>query len=40
MVEPPPGTALLYGSQLTRGTLPVVTGTCRKFISWLLAEQP
>jgi hypothetical protein len=39
-VKPPTGTALLYGSQLTHGTLPVVTGTCRKFISWLLADQP
>lgn len=39
-VDPPPGTALLYGSQLTHGTLPVVTGTCRKFISWLVTDQP
>lgn len=34
------GTALLYGSQLTHGTDPVVTGRCRKFLNWLLAEDP
>ncbi|MGL5866566.1 MAG: hypothetical protein ACRCYX_11990 [Dermatophilaceae bacterium] len=39
-VRPTPGTALLYGSQLTHGTDPVVTGRCRKFLNWLLAEDP
>lgn len=38
-VNPAPGTALLYGSQLTHGTHPVVAGTARKFISWLIAEN-
>lgn len=37
-VSAPPGTALLYGSQLAHGTEPVVGGRCRKFISWLIAE--
>ncbi|MEW1719739.1 2OG-Fe(II) oxygenase [Streptomyces sp. NPDC093109] len=37
-VTPPPGTALLYGSQLAHGTEPVRTGRERKFISWLIAE--
>ena len=39
-VTAPPGTALLYGSQLTHGTEPVHTGRERKFISWLIAETP
>ncbi|WP_229843573.1 hypothetical protein [Streptomyces chryseus] len=37
-VAPAPGTALLYGSQLAHGTLPVTTGRVAKFISWLVAE--
>jgi hypothetical protein len=37
-VEPAPGTALLYGSQLAHGTHPVVQGRAAKFISWLTAE--
>lgn len=37
-VDPAPGTALLYGSQLAHGTEPVVEGRARKFISWLIAE--
>ena len=36
-VTPEPGTALLYGSQLTHGTEPVQAGRERKFISWLIA---
>lgn len=36
--QPAPGTALLYGSQLTHGTDPVVSGRARKFISWLVAD--
>ncbi|MEV0963701.1 hypothetical protein AB0J25_14095 [Streptomyces sp. NPDC049910] len=39
-VAPAPGTALLYGSQLTHGTLPVTAGRVAKFISWLIAEPP
>ncbi len=39
-VHPTPGTALLYGSQLTHSTDPVLTGHCRKFLNWLLAEDP
>lgn len=39
-VSPAAGTALLYGSQLAHGTQPVHTGSCRKFISWLFADQP
>lgn len=39
-VNPGPGTALLYGSQLTHGTQPVRQGRARKFISWLIAEHP
>ncbi|MER7702353.1 hypothetical protein ABTX81_05575 [Kitasatospora sp. NPDC097605] len=39
-VAPAPGAALLYGSQLAHGTLPVTTGRCAKFISWLAAEHP
>ncbi|WP_369184145.1 hypothetical protein [Streptomyces sp. Y1] len=39
-VDPAPGTALLYGSQLAHGTLPVTAGRCAKFISWLAAEDP
>jgi hypothetical protein len=39
IVNPAPGTALLYGSQLTHGTHPVITGRARKFISWLIAEN-
>lgn len=38
-VNPAPGTALLYGSQLTHGTEPVVRGRAAKFISWLIAEK-
>lgn len=38
-VHPTPGTALLYGSQLTHGTKPVVAGRARKFISWLISER-
>jgi hypothetical protein len=38
-VDPAPGTALLYGSQLTHGTEPVRQGRGRKFISWLVAER-
>jgi hypothetical protein len=38
-VDPAPGTALLYGSQLTHGTEPVMQGRGRKFISWLAAER-
>lgn len=37
-VTPAPGTALLYGSQLTHGTEPVTHGRVAKFISWLIAE--
>ncbi|GAA2837040.1 hypothetical protein RMN57_12630 [Kitasatospora sp. CM 4170] len=37
-VEPGPGTALLYGSQLTHGTVPVLHGRAAKFISWLIAD--
>lgn len=37
-VDPEPGTALLYGSQLTHGTHPVAAGRARKFISWLFAD--
>ncbi|MET7712308.1 hypothetical protein [Streptomyces sp. NPDC005407] len=37
-VAPAPGTALLYGSQLAHGTLPVTAGRVAKFISWLIAE--
>ncbi|MFJ4674060.1 hypothetical protein [Kitasatospora purpeofusca] len=39
-VAPAPGTALLYGSQLAHGTLPVTAGRYAKFISWLAAEHP
>ncbi|KPI02949.1 hypothetical protein OK074_5099 [Actinobacteria bacterium OK074] len=39
-VSPAPGTALLYGSQLTHGTEPVTRGRVAKFISWLIAEKP
>ncbi|MEU5554246.1 hypothetical protein ABZ738_31190 [Micromonospora sp. NPDC047793] len=38
-VTPAPGTALLYGSQLTHGTNPVTRGHVAKFISWLIAER-
>ncbi|WP_049568812.1 hypothetical protein [Streptomyces sp. SBT349] len=38
-VSPAPGTALLYGSQLTHGTEPVTHGRVAKFISWLIAEK-
>lgn len=38
-VAPAPGTALLYGSQLTHGTQPVASGHARKFISWLFADN-
>jgi hypothetical protein len=38
-VSPAPGTALLYGSQLTHGTEPVLRGRVAKFISWLIAEK-
>lgn len=38
-VNPTSGTALLYGSQLTHGTHPVIAGRARKFISWLIAES-
>lgn len=37
-VQPTPGTALFYGSQLAHGTEPVSAGTVAKFISWLIAE--
>ncbi|MGH8929907.1 MAG: hypothetical protein ACRDZO_04540 [Egibacteraceae bacterium] len=37
-VDPAPGTALLYGSQVAHGTEPVIEGKARKFISWLIAE--
>ncbi|MGF6889393.1 hypothetical protein ABIA39_008858 [Nocardia sp. GAS34] len=37
-VDPDPGTALVYGSQLTHGTHPVTAGRARKFISWLFAD--
>jgi hypothetical protein len=37
-VTPAPGTALLYGSQLTHGTEPVTSGRVAKFISWLIAD--
>ncbi|MGW2652078.1 2OG-Fe(II) oxygenase [Streptomyces sp. NPDC001478] len=37
-VRPAPGTALLYGSQVTHGTEPVRAGRERKFISWLISE--
>ncbi|MFB6552700.1 2OG-Fe(II) oxygenase [Streptomyces sp. NPDC056405] len=37
-VHPGPGTALLYGSQVTHGTEPVRAGRERKFISWLISE--
>jgi hypothetical protein len=39
-VSPAPGTALLYGSQLTHGTEPVARGRVSKFISWLIVEKP
>lgn len=39
-VTPSVGTALLYGSQLTHGTEPVVAGVCRKFINWLVCDEP
>ncbi|MFE0376180.1 hypothetical protein ACFW1M_11440 [Streptomyces inhibens] len=38
-VSSAPGTALLYGSQLTHGTDPVARGRVAKFISWLIAEK-
>ncbi|GAA1118438.1 hypothetical protein [Nocardiopsis metallicus] len=38
-VRPAPGAALLYGSQLTHGTEPVLRGRAAKFISWLIAEK-
>ncbi|MFI9644645.1 hypothetical protein ACIG87_32155 [Micromonospora sp. NPDC051925] len=38
-VSPAPGTALLYGSQLTHGTEPVTLGRVAKLISWLIAEK-
>jgi hypothetical protein len=38
-VTPQPGTALLYGSQLTHGTQPVADGRERKFISWLISDR-
>ncbi|MGW5096300.1 hypothetical protein ACWEQ1_17200 [Streptomyces nodosus] len=38
-VSPAPGTALIYGSQLTHGTEPVISGRVAKFISWLIAEK-
>ncbi|MEU8132156.1 hypothetical protein [Streptodolium elevatio] len=38
-VRPAPGTALVYGSQLTHGTEPVAKGRVAKFISWLIAEE-
>ncbi|MFG3112900.1 hypothetical protein ACGF4C_00710 [Streptomyces sp. NPDC048197] len=38
-VSSAPGTALLYGSQLTHGTEPVARGRVAKFISWLVAEK-
>lgn len=34
LTAPAAGTALLYGSQLIHGTLPVTRGTVRKLISW------
>lgn len=37
-VRPTPGTAVLYGSQVTHGTEPVRKGRERKFISWLINE--
>lgn len=37
-VRPAPGTALLYGSQVTHGTEPVRAGRERKFINWLISE--
>ncbi|MGW2695699.1 hypothetical protein [Streptomyces sp. NPDC001296] len=37
-VDPAPGAALLYGSQVTHGTEPVRAGRERKFISWLISE--
>jgi hypothetical protein len=40
LVTPPPGTAVYYGSQVAHGTEPVRTGRERKFISWLVADQP
>ncbi|MEU8708648.1 hypothetical protein [Streptomyces sp. NPDC048565] len=38
-VDPAPGSALLYGSQLAHGTEPVTGGRVAKFISWLIAEK-
>jgi hypothetical protein len=38
-VDPAPGTALLYGSQLAHGTEAVVRGRARKFISWLTTDS-
>ncbi|WP_116211580.1 hypothetical protein [Streptomyces olivoreticuli] len=38
-VNPSPGAALLYGSQLAHGTEPVDRGRVAKFISWLIAEK-
>ncbi|MFF4650904.1 hypothetical protein [Streptomyces sp. NPDC001380] len=38
-VDPGPGTALLYGSQIVHGTEPVFRGRVAKFISWLVAEE-
>jgi hypothetical protein len=38
--DPAPGAALLYGSQLAHGTIPVRSGRITKFISWLTADGP
>jgi hypothetical protein len=38
--NPAPGTALVYGSQLAHGTIPVREGRVTKFISWLTADSP
>lgn len=38
-VRPRAGDAVLYGSQLTHGTEPVLSGRARKFISWLITER-
>jgi hypothetical protein len=37
-VQPVPGTAVFYGSQLAHGTEQVQSGRAAKFISWLIAD--
>ena len=41
LTKPAPGTALLWGSRLTHGTLPVTRGIARKFLGFVTANaQP